>query len=121
MRVLLALMCLTGGAAFAQKQKPHHASPRVSDCFKVHALVRADEAHYWADWTNACPYTIDAVYVLVTFNDKSRRRVGEGVWPVYFVPPGTHRVIRFSVSSEVSDFASVHLQKITADAEEGLR
>ena len=115
---LTLVFLLAASAAFAQKQNP---KPKISDCFKVRAMIRADEAHYWADWRNTCPYTIDAVYVLVTFNDKSRHHVGDGVWPLYFVTPGAHRVIRFSVSSEVSDFASVHLQKITADAEEGLR
>jgi hypothetical protein len=115
MKVLLtAVFLLSAGAVFAQK-------PKVSDCFKVHALLRADEAHYWADWTNACPYTIDSVYVLVTFHDKSTQHIGDGVWPMYFVTPGAHRVNRFSVPSEVLDFAWVHVQKITADAVEGLR
>jgi hypothetical protein len=115
MRALLTVVfLLSAGAAFAEK-------PKVSDCFKVHALIRADEAHYWADWTNACPYTIDSVYVLVTFADKSRLHIGDGVWPMYFVAPGAHRVTRFSVPSEVADFAWVHVRKITADAVEGLR
>jgi hypothetical protein len=118
MKVLASLLCLMPGTLLAQK---HIAKPRISDCFKVHALLRADEAHYWADWTNACPYTIDAVYVLVSFDNRSRHHVGDGVWPMYFVTPGSHRVTRFSVSSEVSDFATVHLRKITADAQEGLR
>jgi hypothetical protein len=111
--LLTVLFLLSASAAFAQK-------PKVSDCFKVRALTRADEVHYWADWKNACPYTIDSVYVLVTFADKSRRHVGDGVWPMYFVTSGAHRVTRFSVPSEVSDFAWVHVQKITADAIEGL-
>ena len=112
--LLTVVFLLSAGAAFAQK-------PKVSDCFKVHALIRADEAHYWADWTNACPYTIDSVYVLVTFADKSKLHVGDGVWPMYFITPGTHRVTRFSVPAEVLDFAWVRVQKITADAVEGLR
>ena len=121
MKTLLVFL-LTASAALAQKPKPRpKPRPGISDCFKVRALLRADEAHYWADLANACPYTIDKVYVLVTFHDKSNHHVGDGVWPLYFVTPGAHRVIRFSVSSEVSDFAFVHLQKITADAEEGLR
>ncbi len=118
MKILLALVCLTAGTALGQSGA---ARPPVADCFKVHALLRADEAHYWADWTNTCPYTIDAVYVLVTFQDKFRNYVGDGVWPMYFVAPGAHHVNRFSVSSEISDFASVRLRKITADAREGLR
>ena len=112
--LLTLLLLLSAGSAFAQK-------PKVSDCFKVHALIRADEGHYWADWTNACPYTINSVYVLVTFADKSRHQIGDGVWPMYFVTPGSHRVTRFSAPSEVSDFAWVHVRKITADAVEGLR
>lgn len=112
--LLTAVFLLSASVAFAQK-------PKVSQCFKVHALLRADEAHYWADWTNACPYTIDSVYVLVTFHDKSTQHIGDGVWPMYFVTPGMHRVTRFSVPAEVLDFAWVHLQKITADAVEGLR
>ncbi len=80
--LLTVVFLLSAGAAFAQKPKG------PSDCFKVHALIRADEAHYWADWTNACPYTIDSVYVLVTFADKSKLHVGDGVWPMYFVTPG---------------------------------
>jgi hypothetical protein len=119
MKALLVFL-LTASAVLAQKPKPR-PRPGISDCFKVRALIRADEAHYWADWANACPYTIDRVYVLVAFNDKSNRHVGDGVWPLYFVTPGAHRVIRFSVSSEVADFAFVHLQKITVDEEEGLR
>jgi hypothetical protein len=95
--------------------------PKVSDCFKVRALVRMDEEHYWADWANTCPYTIDSVYVMVSFADKSRHHVGDGVWPMYFVTPGTHRVTRFSVPLDVPDFASVNVQKITADPLEGLR
>lgn len=115
MKALLTVVFLLGaGTAFAQK-------PKVSDCFKVHALLRADEVHYWADWTNSCPYTINSVYVLVTFADKSRNHIGDGVWPMYFVTPGTHRVTRFSVPAEVADFAWVNVRKITADAVEGLR
>jgi hypothetical protein len=115
MKILLtSLFLLSAGAAMAEK-------PTVSECFKVHALVRMDEEHYWADWTNTCPYTIDSVYVLVNFTGKSRAHVGGGMWPMYFVAPGTHRVTRFSVPSEVSDFESVAVEKITADPAEGLR
>ncbi len=112
--LLTVVFLLSAGSAFAQK-------PKVSECFKVHALIRADEAHYWADWTNACPYTIDSVYVLVTFADKSSHQIGDGVWPMYFVTPGAHRVTRFSAPSEVANFAWVHVRKITVDAVEGLR
>jgi hypothetical protein len=112
--VFTLLFLLSAGAALAQK-------PKVSECFKVHALVRMDEEHYWAEWTNACPYTIDSVYVLVSFADKSKRHVGDGVWPMYFVTPHMHRVTRFSVPAEVTDFEWVSVHKITTDPAEGLR
>ena len=92
--------------------------PKVSDCFKVHELLRADEEHYWATWTNACPYTIDAVYVLVRFADRSSRELADGVWSLHFIPPGTHRTMRFSAPGRIADFASVHQKKITADMNE---
>src|SRR5712691_11056664 len=57
--------------------------PNVSDCFKVHSLTRMDDEHYWANWTNACPYTIDSVYVMIGFADKSRKLLGEGDHHVY--------------------------------------
>ena len=115
MKGLLAFtFLLSATVGFAQK-------PKVSDCFKVHALIRTDEAHYWADWTNACPYTIDSVYVMVTFIDSSKHHISDGVWPMYFATPGMHRVTRFSVPADVADYASVHVRKITADAAEGLR
>jgi hypothetical protein len=112
--LLTTLFLLSAGMAMAEK-------PDVSDCFKVHALVRMDSEHYWADWTNTCPYTIDSVYVLVNFTGKSKVHVGSGMWPMYFVAPGTHRVTRFSVPAEVSDFESVVVNKITTDPTEGLR
>ena len=115
MKALIPLICLLSSASvFAQQ-------PKVSECFKVHALVRADASHYWADWSNRCPYAIDSVYVLVTFSDKSRHQMGEGVFPMYFATPGAHRVTRFSAPAEVADFASVRVRKITADSAEGLR
>ncbi len=54
--------------------------PGVSECFKVNSLIRMDVEHYWANWTNACSYTIDAVYVIVGFEDNARNPVGKGVW-----------------------------------------
>jgi hypothetical protein len=104
---------LVVGLTFAAMALAQH--PRVSECFKVHELLRADEEHYWATWTNACPYTIDAVYVLVRFADRSSRDLADGVWSLHFIPPGTHRTMRFSAPGKLADFASVHQQKITAD------
>jgi len=89
--------------------------PSVSECFKVRELLRADEEHYWATWTNGCPYTIDAVYVMVRFADRSSREIADGVWSLHFIPPGTHRTMRFSAPGKIADFASVRQQKITAD------
>jgi hypothetical protein len=89
--------------------------PKVSECFKVHELLRADEEHYWATWTNACPYTIDSVYVTVRFADRSAREIADGVWSLHFIPPGAHRTMRFSAPGRIADFASVLQKKITSD------
>ncbi len=97
-------------AAFAIAQHP-----KVSDCFKVHELLRADEEHYWATWTNTCPYTIDAVYVTVRFADHSSRDLADGVWSLHFIPSGAHRTMRFSAPGKLADFASVHQKNITSD------
>src|SRR5580658_9613664 len=89
--------------------------PKVSECFKVHELLRADEEHYWATWTNTCPYTIDSVYVLVKFMDRSAKDVADGVWSLHFIAPGAHRTMRFSAPGRLADFASVRQSKITSD------
>jgi hypothetical protein len=97
------------------------APPKVSQCFKVHRLLKLDSTHYWADWTNTCPYTIDSVYVEVGFLDHTRKQLGEGVWPMYFVLPGVHRVTRFSVPVGVDTYETVRVSRITTDAAEALR
>lgn len=107
---------LVCGLTFATIALAQH--PSVSECFKVRELLRADEAHYWATWTNTCPYTIDAVYVTVRFADRSSRELADGIWSLHFVPPGAHRTVRFSAPGKLADFASVHQKKITADIEE---
>ncbi len=104
---------LVFGLTFAAVALAQH--PQVSDCFKVHELLRADEEHYWATWTNTCPYTIDSVYVMVKFADKSSRELADGVWSLHFITPGAHRTMRFSAPGKLADFASVHQRKITAD------
>ena len=114
MKTLLLLLILGIPALAADR-------PRVSDCFKVHSLTRMDDEHYWANWTNACPYTIDSVYVMIGFADKSRKLLGEGVWALHFITQGAHRVIRFSTPSRVDGFEFVNVRKITTDAEEALR
>jgi hypothetical protein len=86
----------------------------VSQCFKVRRLLKTDATHYWADWSNTCTFTIDAVYVMVGFVDHSHREMGNGVWPMYFVPPGLHRVTRFS--APVADFETVRVHRITTDS-----
>jgi hypothetical protein len=107
---------LVVGLTFAAIALAQH--PNVSDCFKVHELLRADEEHYWATWTNACPYTIDSVYVLVQFADRSAKGVADGVWSLHFIAPGAHRTMRFSSPGMLADFASVHQRKITGDVYE---
>jgi len=95
--------------------------PKTADCFKVNWLLRADEEHYWANWTNKCSYTIDSVYVMVRFADQGNQSVGNGVWGLHFVTPGESRVTRFSTPARVPDFHSVHIRKITTNFEEALR
>jgi hypothetical protein len=107
---------LVCGLTFAAIALAQH--PSVSECFKVRELLRADEAHYWATWTNSCPYTIDAVYVTVRFADRTSNELADGVWSLHFVPPGAHRTVRFSAPGKLVDFASVHEKKITGDIDE---
>jgi tetratricopeptide (TPR) repeat protein len=95
-------------------------APEVPECFKVHSLIRMDEEHYWANWTNACPYTIDSVYVMVKFWSESGGTLGDGVWGLHFVTPGTHQVTRFTSPLSLPDFHSVHVAKITTDSAEAL-
>jgi hypothetical protein len=94
--------------------------PEVAQCFHVNALVKQDAVHYWADWTNSCPYTIDSVYVMVGFAGGGRKTLEDGVWPMYFVTPGTHRVTRFTIPAGAAGFESVKVRKITTNSEEAL-
>lgn len=96
------------------------AQPKIAQCFKVYDLLKMDQDHYWANWANACPYTIDSVYIMVRFSDRSRRGLGNGVWALHFVVPGTHQVTRFTAPRDVPDFDFVHLRKITTDWMEAL-
>src|ERR1700679_4238596 len=107
----LVLWLSFGVVAFAQQ-------PTVSECFKVHEMIRADEEHYWTTWTNACPYTIDSVYVMVRFADRFSKEVADGVWSLHFIAPGAHRTMRFSAPGQLTDFASVRQKKITGDMNE---
>lgn len=122
--LLLALFvcCATVPAADkpASAGQPLAARPEtsVSKCFKVRRLLRSDSTHYWADWTNTCPFTIEAVYVMVGFVDRARHEMGSGVWPMYFVEPGAHRVTRFS--APVAEFETVRVHRITTDSAVGL-
>lgn len=88
---------------------------RVSACFQVNALVRADEDHYWADWKNSCPFTIDRVYVMVEFFQQGRK-IGQGVWPSYFVTSGQARVVRFSSPIHLPSNSSITVFRITTDS-----
>jgi hypothetical protein len=105
---LLVLGLTAASLAFAE-------SPKVSDCFKVHSMIRADEEHYWTTWTNACPYTVDSVYVMVKFADQASREIADGVWSLHFIAPGSHRTMRFSAPGKIADFASVRTHRITSD------
>lgn len=107
---------LVFGLTFATVALAQH--PKVSECFKVHELLRADQEHYWATWTNSCPYTIDSVYVTVRFADRSSRELADGVWSLHFIPAGAHRTMRFSAPGKIADFASVHQKNITSDMSE---
>lgn len=111
--LLLGLLCCGALASAADR-------PGVPECFKVHRLLKTDATHYWADWTNTCPYTIDSVYVMVGFLDGFRKYLGEGVWPMYFVLPGAHRVTRFSVPVGVDGFESILVKRITTNSAEAL-
>jgi hypothetical protein len=100
---------------------PVHADKAIPKCFKVRRLLKTDDAHYWADWTNTCPFTIDQVYVMVRFQDRARKTIGNGVWPMYFVLPGVHRVTRFSIPAEAAGFQFIRVRGITTNSVEALR
>src|SRR5262250_3074788 len=90
MKSLLGILLLvTEGIASAQQ-------PKVADCFKIQSLIKMDEDHYWANWKNSCPYTIDSVYVMVGFMDKFKQLIGNGVMGLHYIAPGTWRVTRLS-------------------------
>ena len=114
MKQALVLLLLAVGAGAGDK-------PTVSQCFQVHSLTRTDGEHYWADWTNACPYTIDSVYVMIDFWDKFHNRLGDGVWGLHFITQGAHRVTRFSAPRGVDSFESVGIRKVTTDSDEALQ
>jgi hypothetical protein len=94
--------------------------PQVPQCFKVNALIRMDDDHYWANWTNACTYTVDSVYVNVEFVDGDRRTLGNGLWSMHFVVPGAHQVTRFSTPPGVSAFRFIRVRKVTTTLDEAL-
>jgi hypothetical protein len=112
-RLAILLLVLAAGSASAQ--------PQVSECFKVNDLLKMDEDHYWANWTNTCPYTIDSVYVMVQFAAKAIGNLGSGVWALHFIPSGTHRVLRLTAPLNVPKFETIRIKKITTNWEEALR
>jgi len=113
MKRLLLLAFLGAGMGLA-------ADPAVAQCFKVNALLKMDGDHYWADWKNACPYTIDSVYVNVEFSDRGGKSVGNGLWALHLVGPGLARVIRLSAPVTSAAFERIHVRKITTDLEQAL-
>ena len=114
MKRVLVFLLLAAGALAGDK-------PSVPQCFQIHSLTPTDGEHYWADWTNACPYTIDSVYVMINFWDKSHKRLGDGVWGLHFITQGAHRVTRFSAPRGVGGFEFVDVRKVTTDSDEALR
>jgi hypothetical protein len=110
---LFVLAIFAYGSAFA-------AEPGVAQCFKVNALLKMDGDHYWADWKNSCPYTIDSVYVAVEFADSLGNRVGNGLWALHLVIPGLARVIRLSAPPTSATFERIRVSRITTDLEQAL-
>ena len=94
--------------------------PKVTECFKIQSLTKTDNEHYWANWANTCPYTIDKIYVMIGFLDKFRKPLGDGVWGLHFILQGAHRVTRFSTPSGVSGFEFLSVRKVTTDSDEAL-
>jgi hypothetical protein len=113
MKRLLLLGVIASGMALA-------ADPKVSECFKVNALLKMDGDHYWADWKNSCPYTIDSVYVAVEFADQFGQRVGNGLLALHLVMPGLARVMRFSAPATSAEFVRIKVREITTDLEQAL-
>jgi len=113
MKHLLVLALLAPGMALA-------ADPSVAQCFKVNALLKMDGDHYWADWKNSCPYTIDSVYVAVEFADRLGNHVGNGLWALHLVGPGLARVIRLSAPATTAAFERITVSRITTDLEQAL-
>ncbi len=111
-RLLGLLLFLCAGASAAE--------PNVAQCFKVKALLKMDSDHYWADWKNSCPYTIDSVYIAVEFADSLGNRVGNGLWALHLVGPGLARVIRLSAPATSAAFEKIRVSTITTDLEQAL-
>jgi hypothetical protein len=126
MKHLLFAILLCSGFAYAadapaDTPKDLSSEISISKCFKVRRLLKTDDAHYWADWKNTCPFTIDQVYVMVRFLDGARKTISDGVWPMYFILPGVHRVTRFSIPAEAVGFEFIRVKRITIDTLEALR
>ncbi len=114
------LLCC-GFACAADLGAGASANAAIPKCFKVRRLLKTDDAHYWADWKNTCPFTIDQVYVMVRFQDRSRKTLDNGVWPLYFILPGVHRVTRFSIPAGAAGFEFIRVRRITTNSVEALR
>ena len=87
----------------------------------MHALIKMDDDHYWADWTNSCPYTIDSVYVTVRFagqGDPRGRQRSLGAALHHAGDASDHARQRAPQRARVFDRVRVH--KITTDSEEAL-
>jgi hypothetical protein len=117
----IALFLCSGFACAADTPADTPADTAIPKCFKVRRLLKTDDTHYWADWKNTCPFTIDQVYVMVRFQDRSRKTLDNGVWPMYFILPGVHRVTRFSIPAGAVGFEFIRVRRITTDFLEALR
>jgi hypothetical protein len=113
MKPLLVLAVALSGMGLA-------ADARVAECFKVNALLKMDADHYWADWKNSCPFTIDSVYVSVEFAGRGGENVGSGLWSLHLVQPGLARVMRLSSPPTSASFERISVRKISTDLEQAL-
>ena len=117
--LVLGLVATEASMGIAMAGEPAH-SVSVAQCFKVNALLKMDGDHYWADWKNSCPYTIDSVYIAVEFADGVGKSVGNGLWALHLVGPGLARVIRLSTPATSGVYERVVVRKITTDLEQAL-
>jgi hypothetical protein len=84
-------------------------------------MVKSEELRYYVDAVSKCSREYDAVYVMVTFLDPTGKRLGDGVWAIYWCRPGRREIQEFGIPARARGFDRVVLRKITLDSEEALR